>query len=687
MRGAEVVTGAWKEWGVQALVLLSLMVQVTLLVLAEFRRYIDSGVLRVFVWSAYMLADGTAIYVLGHLSVTTTRSPEHQLSALWAPFLLLHLGGQDRITAYAIEDNRLWLRHLQTLVVQVAAAVYVIYGSSAVAAVGGGDSPPLLLLSASVLMLVVGVVKYGERVWALRCAGSSPTGGGEYQSDIGKRRLSLAVPETFTSRRLDPAETLLLNAHLLLDFAKDRFKGPLPRLFLCGPMNQESQPRGDEELYMVAEMQLSLLHDVFYTKAEVTHTWYGLCVRLLSSLTTTVAFFLFNVLLLLGDPRRRQRKMSSTGADVVVTYVLFVGAVVLEAASLVRAMLSSWTCALLLKKGSERSKAAKACNFLARAPACLRRLLRAARWRRRRSWSRSMGQLNLVQLCVRSRASRWSKAARRIRVEDWWNLLAYSGPTIPVSPCIQQLLLTTIKGKQWGQEELESRGLYSDRAWLADSKIEQRILIWHIATDIYLRWYKDQDQDPDEEQAEAAAADLVETAQALSNYMMFLLASRPHMLPPDAGRNDYLVLCYAITRHLRYTTADDLLGLLRRYADALSTGNSSEPEFKLTCTDTNQLGDKALRGGCSLAAFLIHHQQQQQQPDAAAGVGTLEMICQVWAQTLCYAGEQCSTSSHVKQLSSGGELLTVAALVAKYMRSIRLSSYFHIDLLERPREW
>ncbi|KAJ1269939.1 hypothetical protein BS78_06G016500 [Paspalum vaginatum] len=40
-----------------------------------------------------MMDDATAIYVLGHLSVITQQSPEHELMALWAPFLLLHLGG------------------------------------------------------------------------------------------------------------------------------------------------------------------------------------------------------------------------------------------------------------------------------------------------------------------------------------------------------------------------------------------------------------------------------------------------------------------------------------------------------------------------------------------------------------------------------------------------------------------
>ncbi|KAM0919122.1 hypothetical protein ACQ4PT_008505 [Festuca glaucescens] len=670
--GTEVVVAAWKEWGLRSLVLLSLTVQVTLLILAEFRRHIDSGVLKALAWSAYMVADATAIYVLGHLSVISSRSAEHKLLALWAPFLLLHLGGQDKITAYAIEDNKLWLRHLQTLAVQVAAAAYVISGSSIV------RSP--LLLPATVVMFMVGVVRYGERVWSLKRAASNPSAG-NYKSDIGRRRFNLAVPDSVI-RRLSPAEALLLNGHMLLDLAKDRFKGPLPRLFLCGPGNEDSRLRGEEELYKVAEMQLSLLHDVFYTKAEATHTWHGLCVRVLSTLATAVAFSLFNLVLLLGTRHHPEAELKGySRADVAVTYVLFVGAMVLETSSLLRAMLSSWTCALLVKHGSEGSSL---CNSLARVPLCLRRLVRAAEWRRRRSWKRSMGQLNLVQLCVRSRASRYKKMARWMSVEDWWNTVAYSGPSVPISACARKLLLKSMKARQWGREEFESRGLYGDPAWVADSKLDERILIWHIATEIYLFWYK---KDLQEQQAEAAAdgdgaVELVEVAQALSNYMLFLLASRPHMLPPDASRNDYLVLCYALTNHMRYSTAEDLISLLQRYAEAL-WANSSAPEFELTCKNTNRRGDKVLRGGCSLGGFLIHHRDSS---PGCGTTGTLEMICRVWAQMLCSVAEECSANSHAKQLSSGGELLTVAALVVKYMRSRRLSAYFHIES-KRRSEW
>jgi hypothetical protein len=48
------------------LLLLSFAVQVILLITAEIRRIKDSGMLRFIVWSAYMMADSTAIYALGH---------------------------------------------------------------------------------------------------------------------------------------------------------------------------------------------------------------------------------------------------------------------------------------------------------------------------------------------------------------------------------------------------------------------------------------------------------------------------------------------------------------------------------------------------------------------------------------------------------------------------------------------
>jgi hypothetical protein len=50
------------------------------------------------------------------IAISGITSSEHrQLLALWAVVLLVHLSRQDTMTAYSLEDNRLWKRHLLTL--------------------------------------------------------------------------------------------------------------------------------------------------------------------------------------------------------------------------------------------------------------------------------------------------------------------------------------------------------------------------------------------------------------------------------------------------------------------------------------------------------------------------------------------------------------------------------------------
>lgn len=103
----------WNEWAPQILVVLSFTLQLLLLLLAGIRQHrgascLLTAVLKGVLWLAYQLADSTAIYAIGHLSLCDP-PPEHQLVPFWAPFLLLHLGGPDNITAYSLEDTKLWL--------------------------------------------------------------------------------------------------------------------------------------------------------------------------------------------------------------------------------------------------------------------------------------------------------------------------------------------------------------------------------------------------------------------------------------------------------------------------------------------------------------------------------------------------------------------------------------------------
>ncbi|KAG8064136.1 hypothetical protein GUJ93_ZPchr0004g38676 [Zizania palustris] len=155
--GLNRLMGLWNQWTTQILVLLSLTLQVVLHVVAGVRRREmtrTTAVKRILLWLAYQLADTTAIYTVGHLSLSSAPR-EHKLVAFWAPFLLLHLGGPDSITAYALEDNKLWKRHAVTLAVQVLGVVYVLYTYIA----GNG----MLIVLAAALMFLVGTAKYVER--------------------------------------------------------------------------------------------------------------------------------------------------------------------------------------------------------------------------------------------------------------------------------------------------------------------------------------------------------------------------------------------------------------------------------------------------------------------------------------------------------------------------------------------
>ena len=126
----EHVRKLWNNWELRVLVLVSLTLQLCLLHFGSRRRYSVKTWLRVFLWLSYVGADSVATVALGVISNNKGNCNDSQLQneliAFWAPFLLLHLGGQDTITAYAVQDKELWLRHLLGLVVQSGVALYIL---------------------------------------------------------------------------------------------------------------------------------------------------------------------------------------------------------------------------------------------------------------------------------------------------------------------------------------------------------------------------------------------------------------------------------------------------------------------------------------------------------------------------------------------------------------------------------
>ncbi|XVE68232.1 hypothetical protein DITRI_Ditri09bG0051900 [Diplodiscus trichospermus] len=133
---SEIVIEVWNGWEIRVLLLLSLSLQVILTAFGSQRKYSTSIWIRFFVWLAYMSADSVATLALGILarnlasdSVKGNSNPNMSLQLFWTPFLILHLGGPDTITALSLEDNELWLRHFLGLLVQIVIALYVFVKS------------------------------------------------------------------------------------------------------------------------------------------------------------------------------------------------------------------------------------------------------------------------------------------------------------------------------------------------------------------------------------------------------------------------------------------------------------------------------------------------------------------------------------------------------------------------------
>ncbi|KAJ6394151.1 hypothetical protein OIU77_023391 [Salix suchowensis] len=155
----------WDHWNIRSAILASLSLQVFLILFASWRKRTAHKLVIFSIWLVYLLADAVATFAIGHISTRQgTSDPKYRdssdLLAFWAPFLLVHLGGPDTITAFALEDNELWLRHLLTFATQGIATLYVF----------------LLTLTGNrvwiptVLLFFAGVIKYFERTYSLYAA-------------------------------------------------------------------------------------------------------------------------------------------------------------------------------------------------------------------------------------------------------------------------------------------------------------------------------------------------------------------------------------------------------------------------------------------------------------------------------------------------------------------------------------
>ncbi|KAK3129464.1 hypothetical protein QOZ80_6BG0480150 [Eleusine coracana subsp. coracana] len=201
----------WEESQLRVLVLSSLIIQWLLFVSSISRRFAIPRWFRPIIWLAYLGSDAVAIYGLATLfnrHKNQDRGGSSILEVVWAPVFLIHLGGQDGITAYNMEDNELWTRHVVTAVSQITVAIYVFIKSWK----QDGDKK---LLQAAIVLFFIGTIKCLEKPWALKSASIHSL---VSSSDRAQRRANRAAAGT------DPLEDYVQKAKELVQNRPNLFK-------------------------------------------------------------------------------------------------------------------------------------------------------------------------------------------------------------------------------------------------------------------------------------------------------------------------------------------------------------------------------------------------------------------------------------------------------------------------------
>ncbi|MBA0586999.1 uncharacterized protein LOC105798145 [Gossypium raimondii] len=657
---ADKLMHVWTGWEIRVLVLVSLLLQVILVVFGSRRKLTTRIWIRIIVWAAYMSADWVATVALGNLATLggycgqKCLKPNDLLQSFWAPFLLLHLGGPDTITAYALEDNELWLRHLLGLIVEVGVAFYVFSRS-------GGDTT---LTFIAIPVFIAGIIKYGERTWVLRSSSakhfrssllSAPDAGPDYVEFVENRDGNDRDPVALT---VLPHEDVKSNDYLhQAGYLFKRFKYLFADLILgyyertdCHSIISNKSP---EEAFQLVEVELSFLYDLLYTKANFVYSWFGILLRVISFLASVSALVTFSILIFF-----KQNGYST--ADITITYILLFGAVVLEVYALVILTYSDWTMLFLTRFGMGPSKQ----------PTNVKR------------WPRIISQYNIMDVCLREAITpRWigfQKSLGIYEISEKMMNVTWQG----VVPELKDLIFQQLKEKSKRIEDnlydinlcktlLTHRGDHVLKEIKCDKHLEwstvgvefdHSLLLWHIATE--LCYYDDLTRFNHPSITKSS-----KISKCLSDYMLYLLVMCPNMLPKGIGEIRYRDTC------------EEAVRFFKRKKEVIKN-HIGKACYELLRVKTEISLEEVKGDRCKSVLFYgnrLGKQLQALKPEDQSNWGCdekWEMINKVWVELLAYAAVHCGWKEHAQQLRRGGELLTHVCLL---MAHLGLSDQYQIQ--------
>ncbi|KAA8526876.1 hypothetical protein F0562_008895 [Nyssa sinensis] len=642
----------------------------------------------------------------GQGTVCNKLSLNEDLAAFWAPFLLLHLGGPDTITAFSLEDNELWIRHAFGLVSQVVAVVYVLSQSLA------ND-----FLIPSILLIIAGTIKYFERTRALYLACldnfknkmlPKPDAGPNYaqlmEEYTAKETAQVPVqiviePEPEKDLPVIPdfnevetdAKYILKDVEIVEKGYKffKTFKGLIVDLMFSFHERNESREfffeRNSKDAFKVMEVELNFMYDVLYTKMDVVHTMFAYFRRLLCSALIVISFQRF----------ASHHKHKILRFDIAITYTLLIGAIGLDFVALFKLVFSDWTIVLRKRAKSfvsdvrDRLTVEKRCR-----------------------WSKSISQHSLIIYCLKEKERlKWfEKVIHFFGLKEFVDEIRYK-KTKPVKDDLKKFIFSELRAKaEYAKDSKIAKEIYSVRGDWALSQYtchhpsivssvsevveyDESLLLWHIATELCYFTTTDCYLTTTDSNAQYR-----EFCKLLSEYMLYLLVMRPTMMSAVAGigKIRFRDTCEEAKKFFRkgksisktpiwtalMTTVQNCFGYIyekMKKCSCRSQSQSEEEKRRVACEKLLAVntvvrpievkGDRSksvLFDACMLAKDLEKLNDQKR----------WEIMSKVWVELLSYAASHCRANTHAQQLSKGGELVTFVWLL---MAHFGLGEHFRIE--------
>ncbi|XVE48772.1 hypothetical protein DITRI_Ditri01bG0029300 [Diplodiscus trichospermus] len=646
----EITTKFWSEWELRLMLIVSLTLQFVLVISGNLRRgYIGKKLpyVAMMVWIVYLSADWVATIALS----TLLRGGVHLKNGLvvfWTPFLLWHLGSPHNITAYSLEDNDMWLRHFLGMVFLVLEAIYIYIRFRSDTA----------LNFLAVPIFLAGVVKYGERIWALRAASEKQliksVCSSEENASPQEKFIRRGLPEStiircFEGRGNDTEQLKLLRqAYSSFTIFQPLFLGH--RFWLSSKFYDDMvyiKSKTADQAFQLVGTELGYLYDLLFTKMPIhqpKESYYHRVFCFLSAVSSLIAFSAIEV-------------KSAQTVDIVITYLLLLGAICLDVYSFIMHAFSTWT--MIWLSISEN----KAQKWYSMAVASRMHYIKG------KMAIRSMAQHDLIYYYVKAKTNTLMDA---VRVIDTGSLLQKYGNSDwkTVDSELKQFIYSYLKEKrkQWAEknflpEELEKLFSGKGENILAEAEIDieeleldkadfiQHIFFWHFATE--LLYYDDVDR--------FRRGNLglhCPIAKTLSDYMMYLVLVRPLMLPKGLGevineKNYDAAKRFFPDMEKKVTTKDSIQ--FRKTFTAAVLGHKSFRSQK----NRFEVIEEGSTFAQKLQNFVTEHQWDHEEK--------WEMISKVWMEMMTHAASHCSWKEHAQQLRHGGELLTHVSLLMAHL--------------------